>query len=97
LVHFVDGGQADCLFDFSGELRSPAQGKITIPQGSVEMHVPASKAARITVETFGAVDLGDGFSKKSGAFWNQAALAGQAPVLKIQVTVLMGTMRLYSC
>jgi hypothetical protein len=93
----VEGGEAECVFDFSGEMQRPAQGKITIPQGSLEMHVPAVTAARISAETLtGSVNLGEGFTKKAGAFWNQAALAVQEPILKLRASVLEGAIRLRS-
>lgn len=93
----VDCGEADCLFDFGGKLQRPAESKITIPQGSVEILVPAATAARVTVESFGAVDIDNGFTRQKGSFWNQAALAGQVPVLTIRATVLSGSVRLRNC
>jgi hypothetical protein len=93
----LDGGQADCLLDFSGELRYPAQAKITIPEGSLEIHVPMEMPTRLAIETFGTMNIGEGFKRKGGALLNPAALAGQTPILNIKATVLMGSVRLRSC
>jgi hypothetical protein len=87
----VDGGLADYLLDFSGTLRRPAQGEITIPNGSVEIQIPETTAARISVKAItGSVDAGEGFTRKSGAYWNKAAVKGQAPLLVLKVTVIVG-------
>lgn len=61
----IDGGQADCLVDFSGALRYPAQAKITIPEGSLEIHVPTDMPARLRIETFGTMNIGEGFKRKA--------------------------------
>lgn len=92
----IDGGQADCLLDFSGALRYPAQAKITIPEGSLEIHVPTDMPARLRIETFGTMNIGEGFKRKSGALLNQAAQTGQPPILNIQAMVLAGSVQLRS-
>ncbi len=94
----VEGGETDCLLEFTGALRLPAKGSITIPQGSVEILVPAATAAHISTETLnGTVDMDGSFTRRGGAFWTQAAVEGRAPVLTLKVTVLVGVIRLGSC
>ncbi|HSL45889.1 MAG TPA: hypothetical protein VK897_20825 [Anaerolineales bacterium] len=93
----LDGGQADCLVDFSGGLRYPAQARITIPEGSLEIHVPTETPTRLAIETFGTMNIGEGFKRQGGALLNPAALAGQTPILSIKATVLTGSVRLRSC
>jgi hypothetical protein len=62
---------------------------------SVEITIPSSTAAKVKSETvLGSVDVGDGFMKKEGAFWNEAALASSGPVLNINATVALGAVRL---
>lgn len=93
----VEGGQADCLFDFSGALQRSAQGRITIPQGSLEIDVLSATAARIMADSLtGTVEADDGFTRKGGAFWTHAALTSQSPLLTLRANVLMGTLHLCS-
>lgn len=93
----VEGGEANCVFDFSGKLRRAAQGSISIPQGSVEILVPPEIPACVKLESLtGVIDVGHGFTKKSGAFWTQAGQAGHAPLLTLKVSVLMGDLHLLS-
>ena len=91
----VDGGAASYKFDFGGTLQRNAHVKISTGMSSVEIHVPAATAAKITSESLvGGLDLGDGFTKKEGAFWTQGALAGNTPVLTIHTSVALGSLRL---
>ena len=91
----VDGGAASYKFDFGGALRRDAHVKITTGMASVEIQVPAATAAKVTAEAvLGGLNIGDGFTKTEGAFWTQAALAGQSPVLTIHTNVTMGALHL---
>ncbi len=93
----VHGGAAAYKFDFSGELQGDANVKITTGMAAVEIRVPASTAARIETETLlGGLSIGDGLMKKQGAFWTEAAVAGRTPVLKIHVSVAMGSLKITS-
>jgi hypothetical protein len=38
----------------------------------------------------GGVNVGDGFTKKEGAFWTEAAVRGQTPVLTIEANISLG-------
>jgi hypothetical protein len=61
----------------------------------VEISVPASTAARIVAETtLGSVDVGDGFTKREGAFLTEGALSGGAPLLEIRAGVRLGALQL---
>ena len=87
----VDGGAASYKLDFGGELKRDARVRITTGMSSVEIRVPAGTAAKIVAEsTLGGFDIGDGFMKKEGAFWTEAALAGKTPVLTIVANVSLG-------
>ena len=57
--------------------------------------MPASTAARVAAETtLGSVDVGDGFTKKEGAFLTEPALSGDGPVLRIRAGVRLGSLQL---
>jgi hypothetical protein len=89
----VDGGAAACKFDFGGTLQRDAQVKIKTGMSTVELCVPSSTAAKITSQSvLGSLDIGDGFMKKEGAFWTEAALAGKTPVLTIRANISLGSL-----
>jgi hypothetical protein len=89
----VDGGAASYKFDFSGKLERDAHARITAGMSAVEISVPASTPARIASESvIAGLNIGDGFTKKEGAFWTEAALAGDGPVLTIRVSVSLGSL-----
>jgi hypothetical protein len=91
----VDGGAAGYVFDFGGVLQRDAHVRITTGMASVEVHVPSTTAAKITAESvLGGLDVGDGFMKKEGAFWTEAATAGKTPVLTIHANVTIGALSL---
>lgn len=91
----VEGGAASYRFDFGGALKRNAKVKISTGVSNVEIRVPATTAARISVESvLGSLDLGDGFTKKEGAFWTEAALANKQPELAIETSVAVGTLKL---
>jgi hypothetical protein len=91
----VEGGAAGYKFDFGGTLQGDARVDIITGLAAVELVIPATTATKIIVESvMASVDLGDGFMKKEGAFWNEAALAGQTPVLTIQAKISLGGLTL---
>ncbi len=91
----LEGGAAGYELDFSGTLRRNAAVKINTAVSSVEIEVPSSTAVRMTGEAMmGSVDTGDGFMKKEGALWNEAALHGATPQVIINARVTMGSIRL---
>ncbi|MBU0491548.1 MAG: hypothetical protein KKA73_31340 [Chloroflexi bacterium] len=91
----VNGGAAAYRFDFGGALQRDAHVHISTGMASIELIVPGTTAARITMESFMAsLDVGDGFMKKEGAFWTQGALEGNTPTLQIHANVTMGSLKL---
>lgn len=57
----------------------------------VEISVPTTTAAKIKAEiVLGGLNIGDGFTKKDGAFWTEAAVKGQTPVLTIDANISLG-------
>ena len=52
-------------------------------------------AAKIVAETtLGSVDVGEGFTKREGAFWTEAGMAGNEPPLTIHVGVRLEALQL---
>ncbi|GAB4564945.1 MAG: hypothetical protein Kow0047_15060 [Anaerolineae bacterium] len=91
----VEGGAAAYRFDFDGRLQRAGHARITASAASVEIHVPSDVAARIIAElTVSTLDLGDGFTKKEGAFWTPRALKDAEPALLIEVALSVGVLRL---
>jgi hypothetical protein len=89
----ISGGAAAYKFDFGGTLQRDAHVKITTGMSSVEVIVPANTAVKIATESaMGSLNVGDGFTKKAGAFWTEAAVKGQTPVLTIDASVSLGSL-----
>jgi hypothetical protein len=91
----LSGGAAGYELDFGGTLLRDAQVSIETGLSGVEVTVPAATAARVVAETtLGSVDVGDGFTKREGAFLTEGALRGEAPILSIRAGVRLGALRL---
>jgi hypothetical protein len=91
----LSGGAAAYELDFGGALSRDAQVSIETGLSGVEMTVPSSTAAKVVAETtLGSVDVGDGFTKREGAFLTEGALRGEAPILAIRAGVRLGSLRL---
>jgi hypothetical protein len=92
-----DGGAATYKFDFGGTLRRDAKAKISTSMAPVEIRIPSATAAKVVENTIAAaLDIGDGFMKKGGAFLTEAALTGKTPLLTIRANVSLGTLSLRS-
>jgi hypothetical protein len=91
----IEGGAASYKLGFGGALRRDAHARITTGMALVEIEVPATTAARVSVETpLGHVEVGDGFTRSAGAYLTQPALENRTPVLIILASVALGTLRL---
>lgn len=91
----VKGGAASYQFDFGGVLQGDARVDIETGVAEVEIVVPATTAVTIAASAnLGNIEIGDGFMKKEGAFWTEAALAGQTPLLTIRASVTLGSLKL---
>ncbi len=87
----LEGGAAGYKFDFGGTLTRDAHVRLTAGMSGIEVSVPATTAAKIKAEiVMGGVNVGDGFTKKEGAFWTEAAIKGQTPVLTIAANISLG-------
>ena len=87
----LEGGAAGYKFDFGGTLQRDAHARLTVGMSGLEITVPASTAAKIKAEiVMGGLNIGDGFTKKDGAFWTEAAIKGQTPALTIEANISLG-------
>ena len=93
----IEGGAASIVLDFGGELRRDTRVKINAGMVSVEVRVPGETAARIVPHsTLGNVDAGDGFMTREGGFWTGGAVMGGTPILNIDATIALGSLKLRS-
>jgi len=93
----VSGGAAQYRLDFGGQLRRDGEARLNTGVAAIELTVPAGTAARVRSESvLGAMDVGDGFVTREGAFWNEAAVAGRDPSLLITVTSVFGSVKVRS-
>ena len=91
------GGAAAYEINFDGRLSQSAEVRIETNLSGVEITVPGSTAAEIVAETtLGTVDVGDGFTKRGGAFLTKARLAKERPLLMIRTEVRLGALQIRS-
>jgi hypothetical protein len=91
----LSAGAASYEIDFGGRLSQPAEVVIEASLSGVEIAVPGSTAAEIVAETtVGSVDVGDGFTKRKGAFLTEAAMAEKKPLLTIRAGVRLGALQI---
>jgi hypothetical protein len=91
----LSGGAAGYELDFGGTLIRDAEAKIEAGLSGVEVKIPASTAAKIIAETtLGSVDVEDGFTKREGAFWTEAGITGEKPLLTIRAGVRLSSLHL---
>lgn len=92
---YAEGGAAAFRLSFGGTLLRDGTVRVTAGMATVDLSVPAATPATVTTETtLGSTEVGEGFMKKGGAFYNEAALAGDTPMLTIKASVSMGSLRL---
>ena len=93
----VSGGAAQYRLDFEGQLRRPAQVRLNTGVAAIELRLPSATPARLRSQSvLGAMDVGDGFVTREGAYWNEAALAGREPSLQITVSSVFGSVKVRS-
>ena len=87
---------ASFLVDFCGTLQRDMHARIN--SGMAEVKVSAPKEMAVVVQpntTLATVNVGDGFVTREGSFWSEAAVAGQTPVLKIDLITALGTSKVW--
>lgn len=90
----IDGGAASFRIDFGGELKRDCHAKITTGVASVEITIPKTTAVKLTTQTaMGSRDVGDGFITRAGGFWSEAAVREEGPVLTIEASASMGSLK----
>lgn len=93
----TEGGVAGYKLDFGGTLRREMHAKISAAMSSVDLFIPSSTPAMVISQSMmGGLNVGDGYMKKEGAFWTEAALANLQPLLIVQVTLTMGSLNLHN-
>jgi hypothetical protein len=93
----VSGGAAQYRLEFGGALRRDGVVRLNTGVASIEVDLPAATAATVRSESvLGAIDVGDGFLTRDGAYWNQAAATGQTPLLRLTVTSVLGAVKVRS-
>lgn len=91
----LEGGAASYDLDFGGTLVRDGLARVNVGMSTVRIAVPAATAARIQAEhVLGALDVGDGFTKREGAYWTEAAVRGGTPVLTVRASVTLGALRI---
>lgn len=91
----LSGGAASYELDFGGTLPRDAQVSIETGLSGVQVTIPAATSAKVIAETtLGSVDVGDGFTKREGAFVTEGALSVDAPTLEVRAGVRLGSLRL---
>jgi hypothetical protein len=91
----LSAGAASYELDFGGRLSQDAEVVIEAGLSGVEIAVPGTTAAKIVAETtVGSVDVGDGFTKREGAFLTEAATIEKKPLLTIRTGVRLGALQI---
>jgi hypothetical protein len=89
------GGAARCSVHFGGILTRDAKARIDAGVAAVHVTVPPALAARIEASSIvGGLRIGDGFMKRAGAFWTEAAVAGRTPVLDVHAETAVGVLEI---
>jgi hypothetical protein len=89
------GGAAKIDLDFGGALSRDCQARMDVGMAALRLAVPGTTAARIDARAIvGALRIGDGFTKRAGAFWTEGAVAGKTPVLSIRAETSVGLLEL---
>lgn len=93
----IEGGAASITLDFGGDLQRDTRVKINAGMASIEIRVPGETAAKIVPHsTLGSVDTGDGFMTREGGYWTSGAVMGGTPILSIDATIALGSLKLRS-
>jgi len=93
----VSGGAAQYRLEFGGQLRRDGEVRLNAGVAAVEVRLPAATPARLRSESvLGAVDIGDGFVTREGAYWNLAGAAGGAPLLRLTINSVLGAVTIRS-
>ncbi len=91
----LEGGAAAYRVHFGGSLQRHANARISTGVSSVEVIVPGTTAAKVTVDSvLGSLEVGDGWTTRESAFWTAAGSSAGAALLTVEVHVALGTLKL---
>jgi hypothetical protein len=89
------GGASRCNLHFGGILTRDARARVDAGVASVYVSVPGTTAARIDASSVvGGLRIGDGFTKRAGTYWTEAAVAGKTPVLDVRAETAVGLLEI---
>jgi hypothetical protein len=91
----IEGGAGSFECEFSGTLKRDMHVRISSAMSSVRMRIPSGTPAMVaSAALLGSVDVGDGFTKREGAFWTPAGLEqGEGPRISVDASAAMGSVR----
>jgi len=91
----LTGGVASFLVDFCGVLMRDLHARINSGMAEVKVTAPRETAIKLQPNTtLASINVGDGFVTRDGAYWSEAAAAGQTPVLTIDLITALGTSKI---
>jgi hypothetical protein len=91
----AEGGAAKFELGFGGRLRRDGHVRVSTGAAGVDIAVPSDVPAEISAKaTLGSIGVDGGFSGHGGIYSNAAAEAGSAPMLRMDVSVAVGALRL---
>ena len=92
----IEGGAAAFQIDFGGEFRRDCHARITTGVASLSITIPRGMAAKVNADTtLGSLSIGDGFMTRSGAYWTEAAVLGDTPVLTLEASSSLGSLNIH--
>ncbi|MBX3070913.1 MAG: hypothetical protein KF883_10480 [Thermomicrobiales bacterium] len=92
----ITGAAAAMLIDFCGELRRDTVARINSGMADLKISAPKETAVKIVAKTtLGQMKVGDGFMTKEGAYWSEAAVKGETPVLTIDLTTALASAKIW--
>lgn len=93
----LSGGAAQYRLEFGGTLRRDGAVRLNTGVAAIEIDLPGSTPGILRSEgMLGALDVGDGFVTREGAYWNEAAAGGRTPLLRMTVTAVLGSVKVRS-
>ncbi len=91
----IEGGAAAFHLNFGGRLQRDCHARISTGVASLTITIPRGLAARIQASTaLGSLSIGDGFLTRAGGYWTEAALQEGAPVLHLEASASLGSLKI---
>jgi hypothetical protein len=91
----IEGGAAAFHIDFGGQLQRDCIAKITTGVASLSITLPRHMAAKISANTtLGSLTIGDGFMTRAGGYWTEPAILSQGPVLTLNASSSLGSLKI---